>query len=600
MKQIALLCFLLSGWSLAQPEPANLIGNIPNRTSISLNGTWRSIVDPYDAGEGFRFYKNAKPKNNRDLVEYDFDTSPTLNVPGDWNSQRESLLFYEGTLWYEKSFQYQKREHTRTYLYFGAAAMRATVYLNGEKLGQHEGGYTTFNFEVTDKIQSGDNFVVVEVNNQRRKDAVPATSTDWWNYGGLTRDVKLVEVPETFIQDYSLQLVKGSTDEVAGWVRLNGAKAGQQVTIEIPEAQIKKVVTTDAKGNAEFRFPARLKLWSPNSPKLYNVVVSGAGDKVQDQIGFRTIETRGTKILLNGKPIFLRGISMHEEAAFRGGRAFSAEDDQTLLGWAKELGCNYVRLAHYPHNEGMTRLADRLGLLVWSEVPVYWDTAWTNPATLENAEEQLRDNVARDHNRASVILWSVANETPIDPARTEFLKNLTTYARSLDDTRLITAALNRTSSPEPGTRILDDPIGEYLDVLGMNEYLGWYEGKLEDTDKAIWKNAFGKPLIVSEFGAGAPAGNHGDPDSVWTEEFQANFYEHQIKMVTKIESLAGMSPWVLMDFRSPRRFLPGVQDFRNRKGLISDRGERKKAFYTLQEFYRKKAAEAEASSAEAK
>lgn len=588
MKRIAIIFFLVSllgSMAFAEPAPSNLIGNIPNRTAISLNGTWRFIVDPYDTGRGGRFYQNAKPKTKVELIEYDFDASPVLNVPGDWNSQRDNLFFYEGTVWYKKSFLYQKHDHKRVFVYFGATATRATVYLNGTKLGQHEGGYTPFNFEVTDQLHDGDNFFVVEVNNQRRKEAVPAVNTDWWNYGGLTRDVLLVEEPETFIQNYFVQLAKGSMDEVAGWVRLNGAKGPQQVTIEIPEAGIKKAVNTNKDGYAEFRFPAKLKLWSPEDPKLYDVIVSGAGDSVTDQIGFRTIETRGSKIVLNGKPIFLRGISMHEEAPFRGGRASSLEDDKTLLGWAKELGCNFVRLAHYPHNEGMTRLADKLGLLVWSEVPVYWDTAWTNAATQMNAQEQIRDNVERDHNRASVILWSMGNETPIDSARTEFFKNNIAYTRQLDNTRLLTAALNRTGHSEPGTRTIDDPVGQYLDVLGLNEYLGWYEGKLEDTEKTRWKLGYDKPLIVSEFGAEAPAGHHGDADAIWTEEFQARFFDEHIKMLTKTPALAGMSPWVLMDFRSPRRLLPGAQDYKNRKGLISDRGERKKAFYTLQKFY---------------
>jgi beta-glucuronidase len=327
-------------------------------------------------------------------------------------------------------------------------------------------------------------------------------------------------------------------------------------------------------------------LWSPKNPKLYRVIISGEGDTVTDEIGFRTIETRGTQILLNGKPIFLRGISMHEEAPFRGGRAFSEEDDRTLLEWARDLGCNFVRLAHYPHNESMVRLADRMGLLVWSEVPVYWGIAWENHATLENAKEQLRDMIARDHNRAAVILWSLSNETPTDAARTEFLKSLAIYARQLDSTRLITSALNHTDSSVPGTRSLNDPVGEYLDVLGLNEYLGWYEGRTDDADHLQWKTAYDKPLIVSEFGAGAVYGKHGDADTRFTEEYQANLFEHQINMLKKIPSLAGMSPWVLMDFWSPRRFLPGIQEFHNRKGLISDRGQRKQAFYVLQKYYR--------------
>jgi beta-glucuronidase len=457
--------------------------------------------------------------------------------------------------------------------------------LNGEKLGEHEGGFTPFVFEVTNRVLEGQNSLVVEVNNARRADAVPALSSDWWNFGGLTRSVGLVEVPETFIQDYVLQLAKGSSTEIAGWVQLNGAGQPRSVTIEIPEIGLKKTATADTEGRAEFNFPAKLELWSPEHPKLYRVLISSGAETVEDHLGFRSIQTWGTQILLNGKPIFLRGINLHEVEPFHGGRIVSEEQDRILLEWAKELGCNFVRLAHYPHNEALVRLADRMGLLVWEEVPVYWDIAWQNPATLENAEAQLRDLITRDHNRAAVILWSLSNETPPKPERTEFLKAMAEYARSLDSTRLLTSAMNRTQSADSNNRLLDDALGQYLDVLGLNEYIGWYEHSPEDADTIRWTFTYQKPLIVSEFGAGAPYGKHGDAQTRFSEEYQANLYEHQINMLRKIPSLAGMTPWLLMDFRSPRRLLAGVQDFYNRKGLISDRGQRKQAFYVLQKFY---------------
>lgn len=585
MRRLILLVVMFS-WlgSLAANLPA-LIQNIPNRATTSLDGPWQAIIDPYETGLNARFYLNAKAKDKHELVEYDFDRSDALNVPGDWNSQKKELFFYEGPVWYKKSFSYHKREHTRVFVYFGAANYFTRVYLNGQALGEHEGGFTPFNFEVTGQIRDGDNFLVAEVNNTRRRDAVPTVNTDWWNYGGLTRDVTLAEVPESFIQDYTVQLARGSSNEIAGWVQLSGSTSAQKVTIEIPEAGIKQSFATDATGRAEFRFPAKLELWSPNHPRLYDVSVSSGSDKVHDAIGFRTIETRGTQILLNGKPIFLRGIAMHEEAPVRGGRAFSPEDAQTLLGWAKELGCNFVRLTHYPHSENMTRLADRMGLMVWSEIPVYWDVDWENPATLQNAENQLREMIARDHNRASVVLWSISNETPVKPARTAFLRQLAEAARQQDSTRLITSAMNHVDEAGPDTRALNDPLGEYLDVLGLNEYLGWYGGRPEDADRMQWKFAWDKPVIVSEFGAGAPYGRHGDADERWTEEYQASLYQHQITMLKKIPALAGMSPWVLMDFHSPRRLLPGTQDYFNRKGLVSNLGQHKQAFYVLQKFY---------------
>jgi beta-glucuronidase len=560
---------------------------------MSLDGRWQIIIDPYETGyydyrwqpRNDGYFKNQKPQSPSDLVEYDFDSSQQLNVPGDWNSQDERLLFYEGTVWYKKSFDYQKRNGTRLFIYLGAANYVADVYLNGQKLGRHEGGFTPFNFEVTELVREKDNFLVVKVDNKRRRDAVPTLNTDWWNYGGLTRDIHLVEVPDTFIQDYFLQLKKGATDEIAGWVKLDGAGGSKTVTIEIPEAKVKQTITTDQSGYAPIQFKARPQLWSPENPKLYQVKFTADTDSIIDRIGFRSIETREADILLNGKPIFLRGISIHEEAPLRGGRAFNEADARVLLTWAKELGCNFVRLAHYPHNEHMTRLADEMGLMVWSEIPVYWTILWDNPETFENAKNQLGEMITRDKNKASVILWSVANETPVGEARNHFLKGLIDYARSLDSTRLLTAA-NERHYTDPNTQVVDDPLGEYLDVLGCNEYVGWYDGPPVKADHLTWKVALNKPLVISEFGGDALFGKHGDKNARWTEEYQKDLYEHQIAMLRRIPSLRGMTPWILTDFRSPRRPLPGIQDFFNRKGLISSRGDRKQAFYVLQSFYR--------------
>ena len=590
----ALCLVLLACAAAAARAQTPLLTNVGGRQHLSLDGRWQTIIDPYENGfYDYRskespngYFRNAKPKTPADLVEYDFDDSPQMYVPGDWNSQDERLLFYEGTVWYKKSFDYQKRPRTRLFVHFGAANYEAVVYLNGEKLGRHEGGFTPFNFEVTERVRERGNFLVVKADNKRRRDAVPTLNTDWWNYGGLTRSVALVEVPETFVRDYFVQLKKGSRDEVAGWVKLDGAAAANQtVTVEIPEAKLKQTFRTDADGLANVSLRARLDLWSPESPKLYRVVVSAGADTVEERVGFRSIETRGTDILLNGRPVFLRGISIHEESPLRGGRAVNDADARQLLTWAKELGCNFVRLAHYPHNEHMTRVADEMGLMVWSEVPVYWTILWDDPGTYANAVRQVGEMIARDRNRASVVLWSVANETPVSEPRNKFLKGLIEHARALDSTRLLTAANERHYEGQT-TQVVDDPLGEHLDVLGCNEYVGWYDGPPEKADRLTWKVTLNKPLVMSEFGGDALYGHHGDKGQRWTEEYQRDIYEHQIAMLRRIPSLRGMSPWILTDFRSPRRPLPRIQDFYNRKGLISNRGERKQAFYVLQSFYR--------------
>jgi beta-glucuronidase len=421
---------------------------------------------------------------------------------------------------------------------------------------------------------------------------VPTLETDWWNYGGLTRETSLIVVPDQFIDQYDLHLshsAAGASNDsvIEGWVHLIGAQPGASVDVEIPELHAKTRAVVGNGDRALIHLSVQgLERWSPESPRLYKVNLRAGQDAIDELMGFRTVETRGTEILLNGKPIFLRGIAIHAEAPYRTGRAYSDKDAEILLGWAKELGCNYVRLAHYPHDETMLRAADRMGLLVWSENPVYWALQFDNPKVLDKAEQQLEEEINTSRNHAAIILWSMANETPATEARTRFITTEAELARKLDPTRLITAAL--LVRAEGTTKIVDDPLGKALDVIGTNEYIGWYEQKPETADVTEWRIAYQKPMIMSELGGDAKAGLHGGPNDRWTEEYQANIYRHQLGMLNKIPQLRGMSPWILMDFRSPNRPLAGIQDGFNRKGLISDQGEKKQAFYVLQKAYKEK------------
>ena len=571
------------------------LANVLARNPISLNGSWHYIVDVQEEGYyDYRmnptrsgFFRNAKPRRPEDLIEYDFDKAPTMQVPGDWNTQDPRLFFYEGTVWFEREFEWHPDlDRSRTILYFGAVNYDAYVYVNGSLAGHHVGGFTPFNFDVTDLMRDGYNFVVVKVDNKRHAEDVPTQIFDWWNYGGITRDVLLIDVDPVYIENYNLQLVSLEGRRLGFSVKLNSETAGRQVTLSIPELKIKKTVTTDAKGTATIYMKAKPQLWSPETPKLYDVVIEQGNEVIRDEVGFRKIETRGKQLLLNGKPIFLRGVSIHEEKAFGGGRANSTEDAHTLLSWAKELGCNYVRLAHYPHNEYAVREAERMGILVWSEIPVYWTIAWSNPDTYANAEQQLTDMIKRDQNRANIIIWSIANETPHSSERDAFLSRLAKHARSLDSTRLISMAMEVTSASNYRNR-LQDNMSEYVDVVSFNQYVGWYRD-VNDASKMTWEIPYDKPVIISEFGGGAKYGLHGEKNQRWTEEFQENLYRENLAMLDKIEGLAGTSPWILKDFRSPRRVLNGIQDYYNRKGLFSDRGEKKKAFYVLQEWYKGK------------
>jgi beta-glucuronidase len=593
--------FLLTANNLAvcaqepQTQPSTVLAAVDHRKTLSLDGSWHAIVDPYGNGlydqrgkpRNNGFAKNFPQSNFSGPIEYNFAKSHTLQVPGDWNTQRDSLFFYEGPIWYEKDFDYRITPGKRVFLHIGAANYRSFIWINAQPICEHEGGFTGFDCEVTQALHDGSNFAVIAVDNTRLADGIPTLKTDWWNYGGLTREVSLVEVPARYIDEFDLHLKRGTRDEVEGWVHIADAPAGSEVhlTLSANEGVATEVTAkTRSDGRALIHLQnADLQLWSPEHPVLYHAVLATPDDRLEDDIGLRTIEVRGTEIVLNGQPIFLKGISIHAEAPYRTGRAYSEQDVETLLGWVHELGGNYVRLAHYPHSEHMTRLADRMGILVWSEIPVYWACHFEDPVVLKKAEQQLSEMIRRDRDKASVIFWSVSNETPDTPARTVFLTTLAEDVRKLDPNRLVTAAL--LVRTQGNTKIVDDPLGNVLDVVGTNEYIGWYEHTAADADHALWDVRFQKPLIMSEFGAGAKAGLHGDASTRWTEEFQANVYEHQLVMLNQIPQLRGMSPWLLMDFRSPLRLLPDIQDDYNRKGLISETGQKKKAFFILQNAY---------------
>src|SRR5438876_7967114 len=236
-----LSCFawisMLALSSFAQ-SPSSLIQNVTNRKTISLNGDWHYIADPHEEGTARRYYLNGKPSGSRNFVEYDFNASPTLRVPGDWNFQRPELQLYEGTVWYQKSFDYHPPSNTRVFLYFGAANYHARVWLNEKPLCEHEGGFTPFNCEATSLLQDGANVLIVAVNDTRHADDIPSLRPDWFNYGGLTRDVSLVELPREFIEQYSIQLDRGSSRRIAGWIRASVAARLQKATFSIPELKL--------------------------------------------------------------------------------------------------------------------------------------------------------------------------------------------------------------------------------------------------------------------------------------------------------------------------------------------------------------------------
>jgi beta-glucuronidase len=592
-----------------QTEP--LLVSADMRESTDMSGEWRYSIDPYRSGiagfhgempdRGQQRYLDVDVRkematDSRTLFEFDMAHAQKATLPGAWLAQSAEMRHYQGLVWYQRSFAAPVARKGRYFLRFGAANYSTVAYVNGKPLGRHEGGFTPFAFEVTDKLRDGDNQVTIGVDSQATAATVPPPVTDWENYGGVTRAVTLVHTPDTYVDDAWVRLTRDG--KIAVTVHLDGPEAANRsIRLRIEALKLDFAGQTDGKGNwtATITAPRTLVRWSPEQPKLYDVSISAGDDNWRDRIGFRTIERRGTDILLNGKPVFLRGISMHEEEiSANPARTITPQAARALLSEIKDgLHGNYVRLSHYPHSEVMTRAADELGLIVWSEVPVYWMIAWNNPDTLAAARNMLAENILRDRNRASIAIWSVANETPVSDARNTFLRTLVSDVRALDDTRLVSAALlvERDRSASVPTMTMADPLAGDLDIVSINTYNGWYTNdRLSDLTGSVWHVPTDKPLIFSEFGADAKAGFHaGANPQKFSEEFQAEFYRQTQAMADKLPMLRGLSPWILKDFRSPRRQNPDFQMGWNRKGLISETGQRKQAFDVLARYYLAKA-----------
>jgi len=628
-------------------QPNNLLGWIDGRNIESLNGEWKYIVDPLRnglPGESFfsDFPSNKLPQSEYELVEYDFANASSINVPGDWNSQKENLFFYQGGIWYYKEFEYKKAKDELVHLYFEGSNFSTKVFLNGKSIGGFDAGYTSFDFEVTEAINDGPNYLMVFVDAALDSNTVPTQKTDWWLYGGLVGDVLLVRLPQAHIQNAKVQLNKYDPKKIDIHIIGNELLSGESIVLSIPELGIKKEYSLNDDAEARDQIPFTGQHWDIGSPKLYKVILESKDESIQESIGFRTIATKGSEIYLNKKPIKLKGISSHAEPIGLKGFAFSSEHFKSILAEVSKLGGNFLRAAHYPYSRHLAKEADNAGILLWEEIPVYWNINWQNNQAFETASQQLVRMISRDWNRASVAIWSVGNETPYSESRMEFLTGLIDNARALDDSRLVSAALLGGSAkdfqnlilaiaslgleseiPTPTEKLilkglieklakqnnalkeltitLDDPIGQYLDIVALNEYFGWYYSvflapQIQISEKTFRllmlellpeiriKNVFSKPIHLSEFGAGAKFGKSGE--GIWTESYQAMVYKAQIAMIkNNPDTIQGYSPWILKDFRSMMRPLAGIQDYYNRKGLMDENGNKKEAYYYLQKFY---------------
>ena len=628
-------------------KPSTLIGWIDNREYLSLNGQWKYIVDPMNNGlpeTSFfgGFPENKTQKDGYELIEYNFDQADVINVPGAWNEQKDELFFYQGSIWLFKKFNFNIDPNKLNHLYIGASNFSTKIFLNGERVGQFNSGYTAFNFDISDYLIDGENVLLVQINANLSENSVPTKKTDWWPYGGLVGDVLIVNTPKIFIENAYVQISDLQKKQLNFRAKLNLNK-NMNIKLIIDELNLQRSFTTNKNGEIDesIKFKS-IDLWSPDNPKLYNVTVKIEGDEIVDQIGFREIKTKGKQIFLNGTPIKFKGISMHAEPIGEKGVAFSKAHFESLVTTSKELNINFIRAAHYPYTRHMAKVCDELGIMLWEEIPVYWNINWTNKQTKEDALNMLSNLVTRDWNRASVVVWSLGNETPFSKDRMTFMNDLKDRLGELDVSRLKSAAilsgdaqtfsklisiiakagLERKdltakerytfeeivkSVPIPVEKLLpfeiniNDPLANELDLIAYNEYFGWYytsffsaqigiresllrEIMFELMPSFIIRSEFNKPIHISEFGAGAKH-SFKKTNQVWSEEYQAKVYLKQLEMLKSNPQVQGISPWILKDFRSMMRPLNNVQDFYNRKGLIDENGNKKQAFSVLSNFY---------------
>ncbi|NOZ55158.1 MAG: hypothetical protein GXO73_00005 [Calditrichaeota bacterium] len=571
---------------------------------LSLDGPWQFRFDPQDRGLAEAWYSGAAGGTWR-----------TLSVPGTYNVQVPESLWYQGKAWYRRKFRVPANWPTggRFLLRFNGVALRSRVWVNGKQVGEHPFAYTGFELDVTDAVQrSADNLLAVQVDNKILDRAIPDKKWHgWWDYGGIFRSVALEWRPDTYVANLWMdtRMLK------SGWEFTPTAVLRQHGTDSVDVSL--SWVLRDSEGNRVWekqqgvRLGAgettvsvrdalnQVKSWSPEHPTLYNLVLRirdelGNEDSLTIRTGFRQIETRGSKIYLNGEPVVFRGISRHEDHP-EYGSALPPELHRHDLEEIKALGCNFIRLAHYPQDPYVYDLADSLGLMVWSEIPA-WQTSVDvlgDKEVLEKwAKPQLAEMINQMRHHPSVMVWSVGNEfDSSSPKAAWYVSQTIDFVHQLDPTRLATFASDRHRPGKP-----KDICWPYADFIAINEYYGWYYGTIHDVGPmldAVHKRLPDKPIVVSEFGAGAAPGKHNPnpPESGkdYSEEYQVKFlmtHMDQIFAPERQDFMSGAIIWVYADFADPHRVggpHPKEWSYVNLKGLVTRERKHKPSFKAVQQ-----------------
>lgn len=550
-------------------------------TTLSLDGPWEFQPDPDGQGSA-QGWASRPPSSRRPCV-----------LPMPWNLFHPELFKYENVVWFFRTVPHLP---AGDWLLAGEGANhRLTAWVDGVPIGSHEGGYLSYSLPLPERKEAGPALLAIAVDNRLGPSTLPPIGADWFNWGGIVRHLELRCRPAIRIADVAVR------SEISGAFEVGISVEGLPVSpVEArlldPDGRLVWSGQAPMQKDGGLTLCGRLaapQLWAPDTPSLYNLVVTVDGgpageDSWTSTIGFREIRTQGTQVLLNGKPVNLRGISRHESHPHVGnaGIAQLAYTDLMLL---KRAGANMVRLAHYPNDPQVLDIADRLGILVFAELPTIWlgEEQMADAAYLARSRDNFDALWRRDRHHPSIVLWGLLTESA---TRTEageaFFAALSAHVRSRDPGRLITQA----SETPDGDRCF-----QYADIVGLNYFHGWYsDAPAEDYGAALdelHRRFPDKPIMLSSHGADAIAGFRSANGAKWSEEAQADYHAGIIKELRQRPFVVGQCIWLLADYQGPAwqdtRFTPlSRPKEQNNKGLVDEYRRPKLAYDRIQALYR--------------
>ena len=540
------------------------------RRRRTLDDGWRFATDPDDVGE-------------REGWNADFpDDAERVTVPAPWNV-RSGHHDYHGVGWYSREFDVTRRGPVR--VCFHGVCHDATVWLDGERVAEHDSGYTPF--EVVADLDRGRHDLVVRADSTRDTDSIPKPGTDWFPYGGITRPVVVEELPPVWVADLDLAYdLEGSQAAVTATVTVDSTDEAREVPVAVElagERAAERVrVPADGEVAVSLDIEASVERWTPDDPTLYTATATAGDDELRERTGFRTVSVTDTDLLVNGEAVPLRGVNRHEDHP-EWGHAQPARLQELDLDLVEELGCNFLRTSHYPVHPGLLDRCDERGLLVLEELP-FWQfdgERFARDGVRERGVTMLEEMVERDRAHPSVVAWGLTNECaghedPVEAA----VAAMAERARDLDDRPLALASMNY----QPG-QVGEDPTFEHVDLVCLNGYQGWYtEGPWAEILDPAREDHPEKPIVVSEFGAGAVFGERTREDQKWSEGHQADVVVDAVETFEAREDVAGFAVWQFCDTWTTVERFAGRPKSKNNKGLVDEYRRPKLAYDRLQSF----------------